>query len=207
MTSQTAAEPTIDPDLPIVDAHHHLCFVPEAALVGMEGQDSVTARALAPTHGRHAHYLFCELMADLTSSHNVHASVFVDAHAMYRANGPEVMKSVADVDLVNGVYAMAANGTFGDVKVCAGIVGNVDLRQNDAVDELLIAHLQAGGGRYRAVREADRCMLESNYPVDSATCAYPVLWNVLKRLAAGASKDEKTTHFSGTAMRFCRLDI
>jgi len=36
---------------------------------------------------------------------------------------------------------------------------------------------------------------------------YAVLWNAFKRLAAGASKDEKTALFGGTATRIYRLDI
>ena len=52
---------------------------------------------------------------------------------------------------------------------------------------------------------ADRCMFESNFPVDKVSCSYPVLWNAFKRLAAGASADEKAALFRGTAMRFYRL--
>lgn len=51
-----------------------------------------------------------------------------------------------------------------------------------------------------------RCMFESNFPVDKGMCSYPVLWNALKRLAAGAGVDEKTALFSGTAMRVYKLD-
>jgi predicted TIM-barrel fold metal-dependent hydrolase len=54
---------------------------------------------------------------------------------------------------------------------------------------------------------ADRCMFESNFPVDSGTCTYPVLWNAFKRLTAGVSTDEKTALFSGTARRVYKLDI
>ena len=53
---------------------------------------------------------------------------------------------------------------------------------------------------------AHRCMFESNYPVDSATCSYRVLWNAFKRLTAGASREEKTALFSGTAARVYRLE-
>ncbi|MFO1159023.1 MAG: amidohydrolase family protein [Reyranellaceae bacterium] len=53
---------------------------------------------------------------------------------------------------------------------------------------------------------ADRCMFESNFPVDKGMCSYPVLWNAFKRLASGASAAEKTALFSGTAMRTYRLD-
>ena len=51
-----------------------------------------------------------------------------------------------------------------------------------------------------------RCMFESNFPVDKGMCGYAVLWNAFKRLAAGASSEEKTALFSGTAMRTYRLD-
>jgi predicted TIM-barrel fold metal-dependent hydrolase len=53
---------------------------------------------------------------------------------------------------------------------------------------------------------AERCMFESNFPVDKGMCSYPVLWNALKRLAADASADEKTALFSGTALRVYGLD-
>jgi L-fuconolactonase len=53
---------------------------------------------------------------------------------------------------------------------------------------------------------ANRCMFESNFPVDKGMCSYLVLWNALKRLAAGASAEEKTALFAGTAMRVYRLD-
>jgi predicted TIM-barrel fold metal-dependent hydrolase len=52
---------------------------------------------------------------------------------------------------------------------------------------------------------ADRCMFESNFPVDKAMYSYPVLWNAFKRLAAGASAEEKSALFHDTASRFYRL--
>jgi L-fuconolactonase len=54
---------------------------------------------------------------------------------------------------------------------------------------------------------ADRCMFESNFPVDKGTCSYPVLWNAFKRIAQGASDDEKAALFSRTAARVYRLEI
>jgi L-fuconolactonase len=152
MTNLTPLEPVIDPDVPVVDAHHHLWYLPETTLEALEAQDSLSARALAPTFRRHARYLFDELMNDLKSGHNIRATVFVDAHAMYRASGPESTRSVGEVEFVNGIAAMGASGLFGDVKPCAGIVGGVDLTLGDALEEILAAHIQAGGGRYRGVR-------------------------------------------------------
>jgi L-fuconolactonase len=54
---------------------------------------------------------------------------------------------------------------------------------------------------------AQRCMFESNFPVDKGACSYPVLFNAFKRLASGASASEKADLFSGTASRFYRLAL
>jgi L-fuconolactonase len=52
---------------------------------------------------------------------------------------------------------------------------------------------------------AERCMFESNFPVDKGMCSYPVVWNAFKRLAAGCSDAEKAALFHATATRFYRL--
>ena len=52
---------------------------------------------------------------------------------------------------------------------------------------------------------AERCMFESNFPVDQVSCDYRTLWNALKRLAAGASADEKALLFRDVARRTYRL--
>ena len=51
----------------------------------------------------------------------------------------------------------------------------------------------------------DRCMFESNFPVDRQTLPYPVLWNALQIMAAGYSDAEQEDLFSGTATRIYRL--
>jgi predicted TIM-barrel fold metal-dependent hydrolase len=48
---------------------------------------------------------------------------------------------------------------------------------------------------------ADRCMFESNFPVQKRWSSYAVTWNGFKRTAAGASADEKAALFAGTAAR------
>jgi predicted TIM-barrel fold metal-dependent hydrolase len=53
----------------------------------------------------------------------------------------------------------------------------------------------------------DRCMFESNFPVDKISCSYAVLWNAFKRLAAGASPDEKAALMHKTATRVYRLEL
>jgi predicted TIM-barrel fold metal-dependent hydrolase len=51
----------------------------------------------------------------------------------------------------------------------------------------------------------DRCMFESNFPVDKQSCSYTVLWNSFKRLTAGFSADEKAKLFHDTAANVYRL--
>lgn len=53
----------------------------------------------------------------------------------------------------------------------------------------------------------DRCMFESNFPVDKVSCGYGVLWNVLKRVAEDFSDAEKDLMFFDVAKRVYRLDI
>ena len=52
-----------------------------------------------------------------------------------------------------------------------------------------------------------RSMFEINFPVDKGTCSYQVLWNALKRIAAGYSADERTALFSGAAAKAYRLQV
>ncbi|MYA18048.1 MAG: amidohydrolase family protein [Gammaproteobacteria bacterium] len=51
----------------------------------------------------------------------------------------------------------------------------------------------------------DRCMFESNFPVDKLSIAYHVMWNGMKKIAAEFSEDEKHAMFYGTAARVYRL--
>ena len=60
-------EDAVEPDLPIIDPHHHLWGFPRTR------------------------YFLEELLAD-TADHNVRQTVFVECGAMYRADGPESMK-------------------------------------------------------------------------------------------------------------------
>ena len=324
-------EQALDPELPIVDPHHHLW-------------------------DHRSRYLFDEYLVDIGSGHNVRASVFVQCDAMYRADGDPDFAPVGETEFVNGVAAMSASGAYGPARVCAGIVGYADLQLGEPVDDVLEAHLRAGGGRFRGVRGrsvwdddpsikgssrdfppellldsrfregvsrlakyglsfdawlfhpqipeladlagkfphttfildhvgallavgrhagkrdevfahwrrnleklaerpnvfvklgglamhlfgfdldaehrdapapsetlaelwrpyiltcvelfgADRCMFESNFPVDKRGASYLVLWNAYKRIAAGASSSEMTSLFSGTACRAYRLTI
>jgi len=52
----------------------------------------------------------------------------------------------------------------------------------------------------------ERCMFESNFPVDKSSCSYTVLWNSFKLITRGFSHSEREAMFQGTAVRVYRLD-
>ena len=52
----------------------------------------------------------------------------------------------------------------------------------------------------------DRCMFESNTPVDKDSAPYGVLWNTFKRVTTGASPAEKAALFHDTATRVYSID-
>jgi L-fuconolactonase len=51
----------------------------------------------------------------------------------------------------------------------------------------------------------NRCMFESNFPVDKLSISYAVLWNAFKKVVAEFSEDEKHSLFYGTAVKVYRL--
>ena len=52
----------------------------------------------------------------------------------------------------------------------------------------------------------DRCMFESNFPIDRRSCSYTVLWNQFKKLTADFSPSERAALFHDTAVLVYRLD-
>jgi predicted TIM-barrel fold metal-dependent hydrolase len=135
----SATEPAIDPGLPIVDTHHHMYDrLPEHHL---------------PLAGGRRRYLIDELLDDMNSGHNVIATVFVDGDAMYRADGPSEYRVVGETEFVNGQAAMSASGLYGPSRIALGIVGTADCRIGERVKGVLEAHLVAGGGRFRGIRQ------------------------------------------------------
>ena len=125
-----APEPILEPDLPIVDTHHHLWERPDHR------------------------YLLHEFLADVRTGHNVVATVFMECHSMYRASGPAEMRPVGETEFVHGIGAMSDSGNYGPTRVAAAIVGFADLMLGDRVEPVLEAHLRAGGGRFRGVRHS-----------------------------------------------------
>lgn len=128
----TGMETVLEPDLAIVDPHHHLWDF------------------------KNYRYMLDEILTDVGSGHNVRATVFIECTAMYRSkdSGPKEMRPVGEVEFVNGIAAMSATGRYGDCRVAAGIVGHADLGLGDAVEPVLAAMDRVGGGRFRGVRHS-----------------------------------------------------
>ncbi|MEO5898898.1 MAG: amidohydrolase family protein [Ilumatobacteraceae bacterium] len=53
----------------------------------------------------------------------------------------------------------------------------------------------------------DRCMFESNFPVDKVSCSYVTLWNSFKKMTAGASQVERAALFHDTAARVYDVSV
>jgi predicted TIM-barrel fold metal-dependent hydrolase len=134
------AEDVLEPGIEIVDAHHHLWDVKGGSASKLGGS---------------AHrYLMDEFAADISSGHNVKATVFVECRSMYRATGPLHMRPVGEVEFAAGMGAMSDSGTYGAARVAAAVVGQADLTRGAAVREVLQACAAVGSGRFRGVRHS-----------------------------------------------------
>ncbi len=140
--AKAPTEHILDPDLPIIDTHHHLWHRP-----GVPGPgDSWQVPAMR--------YLLHEFLDDCGTGHNIVGSVFLQCHSMYRAGGPREMRPVGETEFVASIAAMSDSGGYGKTRVAAGIVGYADLTKGDWVEPVLEAHIRAGGGRFRGVRHS-----------------------------------------------------
>ena len=122
-------EDILDPDLPIVDPHHHIW--------DLDGHV----------------YDLAQLRADVSAGHKVVATVFVQAYHDYRETGPEHLRCVGETEHIESAAAGAsASGSW--PFLCAGIVGFADMMLGERVAEVLQAHNAASPGRFRGVRHS-----------------------------------------------------
>jgi L-fuconolactonase len=96
-------EEILEPDLPIVDPHHHLWDHPGSR------------------------YLLDELLADLNSGHHVVATVFIQCGSSYRTSGPEEVRPIGESEFVRAI-AEEGDRRGDKTKICAGIVSFADSR-------------------------------------------------------------------------------
>ena len=140
-------EEILEPELKIVDPHHHL----------WDRQDN--------------RYLFHDLLSDMNAGHNVVSTVFVQCRTMLRADGPAALAPLGEVEFVTGIAAMSASGIYGSARACAGIVAGADLQLGDQVTPVLELMARSAGGRLRGVRNP--VVWHSSPDVQSSTASPP----------------------------------
>jgi predicted TIM-barrel fold metal-dependent hydrolase len=155
-------EDVLEPDLPIVDAHHHLWDADESMM--------------------REEYLLDDLVADLASGHNVEATVFVEAEARHRKDGPPELAAVGETEFVYAC-ALEAEQRGISAKVAAAIVAHANLDLGADVERVLDAHDHAAPGRLRGIR--DMAVFDRMDPAsDPHRMLQPAFQEGLRRLAA-----------------------
>jgi len=133
MEPNDLVEPPLEPEMRIVDPHHHLWIEPPFP-------------TLSPFP--------IEQLADekRASGHNVCATVYIDAQRDYLKDGPEDLRPIGETRIVEA-EACAAEQAGGAMQgIAAGIVGRADMRRGSAVEQVLLAHVAESPTRFRGVR-------------------------------------------------------
>jgi predicted TIM-barrel fold metal-dependent hydrolase len=120
-------EAALEPELPILDAHHHLWEQPRIP------------------------YLLEDFWADAAGGHDIRASVFIECDTSYRPDGDPLYRPLGETGFVVEAAARAA-ARKGGPRVAAAIVGFADLRAGAAIRPVLEAQIEAGHGHFRGVR-------------------------------------------------------
>jgi predicted TIM-barrel fold metal-dependent hydrolase len=121
-------EEILEPELPIIDCHHHL--------------------------SEHwGGYLLPELLSDTSSGHAIESTVYIQCGWQYRLSGPETLQAIGETEAVVALAEIAANSNA-PTKIAAGIVGYADLRLGEGVDAVIDAQITASKGRLRGLRNS-----------------------------------------------------
>ncbi len=145
--TESISEPILDPDLAIIDPHHHLWDLRAMVPAFPEPHHPFIAAISGA-----AHYTFDQLLGDLNTGHNVIGTVFMECGAFYRAGADDAFKPVGEVEFAGGVAAQSASGLYGPLRACAAIVGHADLTRGVDAGGVLDALRDAGNGRLRGIR-------------------------------------------------------
>jgi predicted TIM-barrel fold metal-dependent hydrolase len=120
-------EEAVEPDLPIIDPHHHLWDRPNTT------------------------YLLDGLLDD-TSGHNVRQTVFIECSWAYREDGPEEMRVLGETEAVEQIADASVQQIGRGPAVARGIVGSADLLLGAEIAPVLEAHIEASPQRFRGIR-------------------------------------------------------
>ena len=104
---ETTSEEILDPELPIVDAHHPIWAE------------------------RGNNYQIDDFAEDLASGHNVISSVFAECHYSYFTDGPLELRPVGETKRISEI-ADSCDTPGMRTRVCEGIVGFADQRFRSA---------------------------------------------------------------------------
>jgi predicted TIM-barrel fold metal-dependent hydrolase len=118
-------ETILDPDLPIIDAHHHM----------------------------RTGYMFEELVDDANAGHNIKATVYVESRTFMRTEGPEALRPIGEIEYANGVGSMGASGVYGPCRVASAIVGYANLTFGDEIGAFFDRAMAAAPDRFRGIRQ------------------------------------------------------
>ena len=128
-------ETTLEPELPICDPHHHFWD-------------------LRPERIPYQRYLMHELAADVNSGHNIRSTVFIETRTMYSPDVPHDLRTVGEVEFVQGLAAASASGIYGPTRAASAIIGHADLKLGDRVEPVLEALRAASPNRFRGIRHS-----------------------------------------------------
>jgi predicted TIM-barrel fold metal-dependent hydrolase len=142
------SEAILEPDLPIIDPHHHLWDLrPLMGAFPEPLHPFIASIALSP------YYTFNEIQAEIGCGHNVVGTVFMECGAFYNSALGDDLKPVGEVEFVNGVAAQSASGLYGPARLCEAIIGHADLTRGRAAGAVLDA-LSAASPRFKGIRHA-----------------------------------------------------
>jgi L-fuconolactonase len=122
-------EPILEPDIPIIDAHHHLFDRP------------------------HLRYMLDDYLGDVNCGHKIIGSVYIETQAFARPDGPEELRPIGEVEFASGMAAIMKSGLYGPCRIAAAIVGFADMTLGDRVAATLDAALAIASHRFRGVRQ------------------------------------------------------
>jgi L-fuconolactonase len=126
-------ESALDPDLPIIDAHHHLWVQPPLAQM-----PPYPIEAFAADRAK--------------SGHDVRASVFADCYRSYLEDGPAEFRPIGETRTIEA-EANAAEAAGGEMRgLAAAIVSHADMSLGARVEPVLQAHIEASPSRFRGIR-------------------------------------------------------
>ena len=129
-------EEIVDPQTPIIDAHHHLWQ--NKGIVGHSGDD----------------YELDDFWSDTASGHNVIGTVFIECGTNYFSHSPKAMQPVGETEYVAAIAKKSLQDAALGKPPILGIVSYADLRLGAAVNKIIEAHIEAGNGLFRGIRHS-----------------------------------------------------